>query len=92
MCDPGYYCTPGSEDAQSCPKGKYCDRSMLEIAGTDCLAGYYCDEVQIENPSPEGKTCPRGQYCPTGSVNPIDCSEGTYNNKLGASEEADCLP
>ena len=31
-----------------------------------------------------GEQCPKGYYCPTGTLAPITCPVGSYNNNLGA--------
>lgn len=92
MCSVGFYCVLGSSDAVECETGKYCDRSMLGTLPNDCLAGYYCDEVQTSAPNPDGKICPRGSYCITGSSNFVQCSIKTFNEKLGSSSISYCLP
>ena len=91
MCSSGKYCPAGSSAETSCETGKYCDRSALDISPNDCLAGYYCDELETNDPTPSGKQCPRGKYCVVGSSAPVDCPTGTYNNKLGASNDSFCL-
>lgn len=34
--------------------------------------------------------CPQGHYCPEGSVLPLPCPVGTYNDLLGQDAEGDC--
>ena len=34
--------------------------------------------------------CPKGMYCPLGTSDPIACPAGTFGDKTGATEEADC--
>ena len=65
------------------------DGSMFGVAGTDWLAGYYCNQLQITSPNPSGATCTRGYYWPAGTINPQACGIGTYNNKLGSAASTD---
>ena len=34
--------------------------------------------------------CTKGHYCPEGAIDPVPCKEGTYNDILGRTSDADC--
>ena len=56
---------------------RYRNWGMLESAGTDWLAGCYCNQFQITSPNPSGATCTSRYYWPTDTINPPECAINT---------------
>jgi hypothetical protein len=76
-----------------CPSSSACSATSLTSPDSTCRAGYFC---KLGAPSPQpvcGESfctnmyglCPVGHYCPSGTADPIICSDGTYMNHTGAS-------
>lgn len=91
-CKPGYYCpsqTP-APDRYPCPEGTFSSRADLTAASecTKCTASYYCSGGE----STTTGICAPGYYCPEGTAYPFDfgCENGTYNEKEGMDDKADC--
>ena len=101
LCPEGYYCpdglakTPcaigtynenqGSDevgDCLACPPGKMCTTEGLTYPTTNCAAGKYCAVGTA------AVDCSAGYACPEGSVAPILCLAGTYQDSTG---QANCL-
>ena len=71
-------------DCQSCSGGMYCVVTKLTSPVENCDAGYFCT-LGVDTSQPDGTTnqgvggiCPPGYKCLSGSVNPTDCTAGTY--------------
>ncbi|XP_064629299.1 uncharacterized protein LOC135488586 [Lineus longissimus] len=87
MSQPGYYAPNGSIHPRKCEEGTY----NPYPAASECQAcdeGAYCPERGLN----QSRLCPMGKYCPLGSVTPINCPVGTYNNRTGMKLESECLP
>lgn len=91
MCEPGYFCPPGSTSSKQvpCPKGYY--RSTVGAGSlTDCSlcpAGAYCPRG-----TSDALACPRGFYCIEGLSEPEPCNPGTYGSLSGLRSSSDCSP
>ncbi len=76
----GYYSIGGNYDNKTrnaeaiCPPGSYCINSIPYL----CPKGYYGDTPGLATVDCSGH-CPAGYYCPGGTVNPIECPEGSYS-------------
>ena len=81
-----------SDEAQCrpCDGGYYCEtEGSTNVTGL-CSAGYYCEQgVDTSTPSGghrgTGGECPISHMCPEGSVNPLSCAAGTYQDETGQS-------
>ena len=81
-------------DCLPCTPGWYCDESGLTAPKGLCSAGFYCSNGSTTaEPSLQsfGDQCPPGAYCPEGSVEPLPCPAGTYNNRSQQTSLSDCL-
>eukprot|EP00752_Nemacystus_decipiens_P010330 g9202.t1 len=103
VCPPGHYCPLGSSAPEPCPPGTASSSFGLSSVDEcpDCTPGFYCPDFGTYNATlkcragyycPGGdanstRACLAGHYCPTGSVSPVDCVAGTYQNDTAA---ADC--
>lgn len=98
-CPAGTICPAGSSVATPCPAGFYCSATGLSSATAQCAAGYYCLQgASTATPTGQnnsygliGDVCPRGKYCPAGTVTPIDCPLGMFNNATTAGSSAACI-
>ena len=85
-CDPGTFVNSegniNSSNCVSCTAGKYCSGSGNNSPTGDCTQGYYCPGGQ-ESATPPGLECTQGHYCPTGSMAPIRCPSGSYQDETG---------
>ena len=92
-CTPGFYCPAGSTAAVPCPAGQYCADHGLSAPSGTCSPGYYCTlQATVPNPTDgaTGNICSAGYYCPDGTLKTA-CAIGTYNEKTGSDNVADCL-
>ena len=83
-CPSGTYMptTQAASESQciSCTPGRYCAGGLSAVSGL-CGAGYYCPGGQsVVNPS--GLECPLGHRCPSGTVLPIGCEDGSYQDTI----------
>lgn len=98
-CPAGSICPAGASVPTPCPAGSYCSATGLSSATAQCAAGYYCLQgASTATPGGQnnsyglvGDVCPRGKYCPAGTVTPIDCPLGTFNNATTAGSVASCI-
>ena len=81
-----------TSECESCPPGYMCTSTGLTSAVTLCTAGYYCIRgVSVTNPNDAtGMPCPAGSYCPTGTISPIPCPPGTYNDATQSIASTAC--
>jgi hypothetical protein len=84
----GYYTEAGASEQTPWAKGKF-NPYPAQSACLDCLEGYYWDETGM---SENLKDCPTGRYCPAGTIDPVRCSIGYYNEKTNGIAVADCKP
>lgn len=91
--------TSEAQACSPCPVGTFAPAGDASGQCQPCEAGYICTG---RSPSSRptsldpatytgGYICPRGYYCPAGAQAPIACPAGTYNKRMGATSEADCL-
>lgn len=78
ICPKGYYCPPGLNDPEPCPKGTYnfYPKATSLSSCKNCPAGTACDVVGIADYN--AKMCPPGYYCPLGTYSPLPCAAGTF--------------
>jgi hypothetical protein len=105
LCEPGYYKDNHLlqyECNSLCPKGHLCEKrgtgtprpakkgsyALDGLREFNCISGYYGDEIGLSTKECSG-SCPVGHYCFSGSIKPLKCSIGTYQNKIAQS---DCIP
>lgn len=74
-----------------CTAGMYCNSTGLAHPSGLCAAGFYCPAGQ-NVPNPNSFRCPVGRYCPPGSVEPLTCPQGTFQDETGASACKNCTP
>ncbi|RYG67158.1 hypothetical protein EON64_08080, partial [archaeon] len=81
LCQPGFFCLPGSVSPRQvpCPAGRYGDVPGLKNSNCSglCFPGYYCPSG-----SSSGKQMECGgslYYCPLGSVESKSVSKGYYS-------------
>lgn len=91
-CPQGLYSNVSGNSAPSdctpCKAGKYCESEGLCAPTGPCAAGYYCPSGQSLS-QPNDYVCITGHSCPEGSVIPVPCTSGRYQNLPGQST---CLP
>ncbi|OAF70388.1 hypothetical protein A3Q56_01860 [Intoshia linei] len=78
----------------SCPAGRYCPiGSKTQDSLPLCKAGYICKTgATIDYPASNmGFSCPIGHYCLSGSIQPIQCKPGTYQDVVGQDKCKSCL-
>ena len=91
------------DECTACDPGYYCDTFALQAPSGLCSPGFYCLSGQNTstptNPYSSvnitSDVCPAGHYCPLGTVLPISCPEGTFNDDRGGTSSADrtsCTP
>ena len=94
-CPPGTWVdSEGNVDAldcNDCPAGEYCDRYGLSIPTGKCSKGFYCPGAQNTS-EPIDYTCPKGHYCVEGSVEPVRCKSGYYQDEVQSSDCKLCEP
>ena len=80
-------------ECEACTPGYMCTTTGLTAAVTQCTAGYYCiSGVSVTNPNDAtGHPCPAGHYCPTGTISPIPCPPGTYNDLTQQTASTACV-
>ncbi|CDW74382.1 cast multi-domain protein [Stylonychia lemnae] len=78
VCPFGYYCLSG-KDPVICPEGNYCPNGTQFDKQYPCPAGSYLDYTGGKVLG-ECKPCGLGNYCPEGSIRPILCEPGYYND------------
>ena len=84
-CGYGYYCELGSPAQLPCPIGTYDPSASqpLDQCST-CLEGNYCEgTIATNSKNPQGvmNICPQGATCAAGSLYPLLCEPGTYNDQ-----------
>lgn len=97
-CELGtYQPDPGQDTCKPCPSGKYCDELAIDsevIKLKDCKKGYLCIEGAM-TPSPTdgvtGMICAAGNYCPSGTIEMLPCTDGTYEPREGSSACQQCI-
>jgi hypothetical protein len=85
----GYYAPTGSAAALQCAQGKY-QANSKQSSCDDCPMGYYCPNSNMSTYT--NHICPVGHYCPLGTVAPIDCDVGYFNDVQGVQAQEDCKP
>ena len=101
-CPAGYYSAMvglgAISECTQCPPGKYCAGGLGQPSG-NCDAGYFCPKGQSTKTfaadykfgGTAGGKCPKGHYCTAGTLAPIPCPVGTYNDDTGKSKSTDCV-
>jgi hypothetical protein len=107
ICPAGYSCFEGNPEMIACPVGYYCENEQTQVPcrmGTynqfpggsnssvclPCPGASFCSEEAISDPSTW--PCFAGHYCPEGTLEPIPCPGGTYQDTPGVSVSVeDCL-
>ena len=87
VCPVGHFCVEGSSTATPCPAGTYNDITQ-QSSCFECLPGFFC---LLGSVSYLDTPCPSGHYCPSGSLQPIACPRGTFNNLTHTSSISHCL-
>lgn len=83
ICPGGSYCEGGQGSIDgACAEGHYCPAGTNDSYRYPCLAGTYTSSTSLSAIN-ECTDCDAGHYCPEGSVQPIDCSPGTYASTTG---------
>ena len=82
-----------------CGAGKSCESTgMTAPSNVLCAPGYFC-KLGAPTSTPYCTSpycanmygiCPVGNYCPAGTIDPITCPDGSYNNHTGASVCMQC--
>ena len=91
-CPPGTYNPQNGlfdvSQCQTCPAGKYCEGGKSDPSG-NCAAGYFC-EKHADSRTPRTDTygngpCPAGYYCEQGTILPVPCPPGYFNEVTGGT-------
>lgn len=93
-CSSGYYCPAGTTAPLTCPPGTY-QSATAQSSCLACPAGHFCDSGLYGGVSDYSLyPCPQGYYCPNGTLaaTQFPCPPGTFNNRSGATTQAQCLP
>ena len=76
------------DDCSPCWSGYFCQLEGMSHPSGFCSPGYYCPEGYGSNTStPADRLCPKGHKCSLGSVDPMPCEAGYYQDSEG---EANC--
>ncbi|XP_019605139.2 uncharacterized protein LOC109457001 [Rhinolophus sinicus] len=70
------------DDCQPCPAGWFCSRAGLSSPEATCEGGWFCPRASVSGHSP-GHLCPTGHSCPPGSLEPLLCPPGQYQDEPG---------
>lgn len=103
-CKKGQMCPKGSPGPVDCARGSY-QESVAQGGCIPCPQGFFCPDqcTGFENTctSDTGECvagvipiqeCKVGHYCPEETVAEMPCPAGTYNPKVGAFTEEQCIP
>ncbi|MGH0137990.1 UNVERIFIED_CONTAM: hypothetical protein FKN15_065321 [Acipenser sinensis] len=97
LCPPGSYGNrPGlakASDCSPCDPGMYCMGSGSTRPSGQCSPGFYCtggSAFPAPGDSVMGDRCRAGFYCPRGSATEQACPAGTFSNRPGLSDSAQC--
>ena len=76
-------------DCLDCTPGSFCNATGLSQPSGLCKPGHYCklgaiNAAPVGNPT--GDICSRGHFCVQGSVQPVACAAGSYNDVYGAEQ------
>ncbi|WAR28188.1 hypothetical protein MAR_013892, partial [Mya arenaria] len=86
ICQLGKYCPEGAISPLPCPQGSY--NITVHRDYNSCLSQYLVlSTTGVQTGI--GGICQQGHYCPEGTVNPLPCPQGNYNNMTG---QGDCNP
>ena len=80
-------------ECDQCRPGYYCATAGLTTPTDQCQEGYYCTGMS-KSATPNDATggqCPKGAYCPKGTITPILCPPGTYNDLVKRTKVDDCV-
>ena len=82
-----------SSNCSACTPGMYCDSAGAIMPAGMCTAGYYCagGSSTATPTGTGGNLCPAGTFCDAGSVQPVPCPAGSYNN-VTTQEECTICP
>ena len=88
VCPAGFFCPRGSAWPSSCEPGTY-NNASGQGSCKNCPAGFFCTR---NSTNPE--ECPTGYYCPANTIDAYQfaCSQGTFNNLTGRSDDSACQP
>ena len=93
LCQAGTYLNSTGNDAIGdcipCTMGMYCAGSGNEVPDGYCSAGWYCDGGD-DTSTPPGQACTVGHYCPEGSIVPVVCDPGFYQDAIQQSTCIEC--
>ncbi|XP_041098352.1 SCO-spondin [Polyodon spathula] len=97
LCPPGSYGNrPGlakASDCSPCDPGMYCMGSGSTRPSGLCSPGFYCtggSAIPAPGDGVMGDRCRAGFYCPRGSATEQACPAGTFSNRPGLSDSAQC--
>ena len=92
-CPRGYKCPLGSANPEPCEAGYYQNETGQSTCRI-CPRGFYCNDTNGPVISYGQYICIEGHYCPNGTryAEEFKCPPGTFNNRTGMDEQADCLP
>ena len=91
LCTQGHKCPLGSPNPIPCDAGFY-QNEVGQSTCKLCQRGHYCNNTN--GPVITFEVCVEGHYCPNGTRYAVEfkCPPGTFNNRTGMEEKADCLP
>ena len=90
-CPKGYVCPVSTVTPRPCPKGRYCPgydaRGVGATAALPCKPGTYSNATMLFR-AEQCLACPSGHACPSGSIDPILCSAGSFTNSSMAVKDS----
>ena len=93
-CGSGYYSGGNTDTCTLCDVGHYCASNTTTTAAMTaarCPAGLFCAAGMDAAPDVQTHACPAGHYCLEATAAPADCSPGTYNPRVAAESQAECV-
>ena len=94
MCPEGFYCPAGtpSYGTRDCPLGYYCPEGTGGEYENPCPPGSYSSTTRLVSVS-QCRQCLAGASCPhSGTVTPVTCLPGTYQQLTGGTRCKPCEP
>ena len=93
-CYEGFFCTSGVDRPNPIPDFFLpVDIEQMNVTTNSSNPESQCSMPDfLGNHTGVGGICPTGHFCPSGTIVPLSCPAGMYNNITGQSECQDCPP